>query len=341
MPPIQPSIRGSLLTGASALALSISGSGAQAQSTAGFGSQGSTIWVEGGLFATAGGSYNIPSIPGLGAPFTSFNPQGGIEGAFGLDYRLPNDPAWHYVFDFRYGQSRTASSNSSSSSSSSSVFGSLFYFSSIKTATTSTTQATEWESHFVADFMIGRDLGVGATPPELQFGIRIAALHAAAQARENSTSTSTSTPFYFLDPFPLGPSTTTTTSASAFAAWNSDFFGGGPRVAITGAVPIVGFWTFDYEAGVAELFGQRSLNFNMTTSTGGMAFTTTSPNVFVFNADAWVALSYWFTPHVKLSGGIRTDFYDSALATYNINTGAVQNISRDFWGPFLRLTGTF
>jgi hypothetical protein len=44
---------------------------------------------------------------------------------------------------------------------------------------------------------------------------------------------------------------------------------------------------------------------------------------------------------VKLSDGIRTDFYDSALTTYNINTGAVQNISRDFLGPFLRLTGTF
>ena len=337
MPPIQPSLRGSLLTGASALALSISGSGAHAQGAT---PQGSTIWVEGALFATAGGSFNIPSIPGLGAPFTSFNPRDGIEGAFGLDYRFPDQPWWHFVFDVRYGETGAVRNQSSSSSSSTSFIPGFPYFTSINTATTSATQAAERESHLVADFMIGRDLGVGANQPELQFGIRIADLHAAAQAHENSTTTTTSTTFFFLSPVPFSISSRTTT-ASSVAAWNSNFFGGGPRAAITGAVPITGSWTFDYEAGIAALFGQRSLNFSMTSSPGGSVFSSSNPTVFVFNADAWVALSYWFTPHVKLSGGIRTDFYDSALTTFNVNTGALQNISRDYWGPFLRLTGRF
>ncbi len=42
-----------------------------------------------------------------------------------------------------------------------------------------------------------------------------------------------------------------------------------------------------------------------------------------------------------MSGGIRADFYDSALLTYNVDTGALQGLNRLYWGPFLRLTGTF
>jgi hypothetical protein len=364
MPPIQPSLRGSLLTGASAFALSVSGAGASAQSNPGSQTSSAlpqwTVWAEGGSFQTAGGPVNIPSIPALGAPFTSLNPLGGIEGAFGFDYRFTNDPLWHFVFDFRYGGSRTVDSNSSSSSSSSSTnfithgFASGPFLTKIPltttirkaTANSTSTQASEWESHLVTDFMIGRDLGIGANRPEIELGLRIADLRASGQISEttNSTTTTTTTAtFYSYLSGTSHPTSTNSTSAatSAFGSWNSQFFGFGPRAAITGGVPLVGVWTFDYEAGVAELFGYRTFNFNVTSSTGGSIAINSNPMVAVFNADAWIALSYRFTPYAKLSGGIRTDFYDSALTTYNVNTGGFQNVSRDYWGPFLRLTGTF
>lgn len=334
MLPMQPSLRSSLLTGASALALSVSGSAVHAQTAA----QGQghlptwTVWAEAAWLQTAGGNFNIPSISGfgaVGAPFTSFTPRGGLEGAFGFDYRFTDQP-WHFVFDFRYGKSQTASSNSSTFHSSQFCFFTCPPFSPYHLTSATATHATERESHLVTDFMIGRDLGVGANTPELQLGLRIADLFAGAHANEFGHGTFYSPPFG-----------TVSETASATGSWSSRFFGFGPRAAITGGVPLVGFWTFDYGAGIAGLFGYRTFDFTMASSTGFSSFVSSNPYVFVFNADAWVALSYWFTPYAKLSAGIRTDFYDSALATYNVNTGAFEGISRDYWGPFLRLTGKF
>ena len=214
----------------------------------------------------------------------------------------------------------------------------IFYTNVTHTANSSATQATEWESHLVADFMIGRDFGFGADRPQLQFGLRVADLHAAAQAQENSKSTSSTTTFYSGS---VIAHSSASASGSAFATWGSNFFGVGPRVAVIDSVPLAGFWSFDYGVGMAALFGVRSFNFGMTTSTGSSVSFSNSPVVFVFNQDGWTALSYWFTPNVKLSGGIRADFYNAALTTYNVNTGALQGIDRLYWGPFLRLTGTF
>ena len=86
MPPVQPSLRASLLTGASAIALSVSASGVQAQGV----EQGKptlTVWAEGALFLTARDTYNIPTLPGLTTPFTAFSPRSGYEGAVGFDFR--------------------------------------------------------------------------------------------------------------------------------------------------------------------------------------------------------------------------------------------------------------
>jgi hypothetical protein len=373
MPPIQPSLRGSLLTGASALALSMSASGAQAQSSPNHdvALPTWTVWIEGSPFWTGGGSFNIPSIsttppPLFGAPYTSLNPRSGLEGAFGFDYRW--DPVWHFVFDFRYGKTRTASTSSGNTSTSGPTSSTNVFFtpsqifglprgtliSSVVTTTTnnsSSTHTSEWESHLVTDFMAGRDIGMGANPAEFEFGIRIADLQAAAQESESTNSTTTGSvvqTFYCATHGGVAatcPSQTaltpTTSSTSAFADWSSHFFGVGPRVAITQDVPLVGSWSFDYEAGIAALFGPRSFNANGSSSTGVAFSENLSATVGVFNADGWAALSYWFTPHVRLSGGIRGDFYDAPLVTYNINTGSLQNIDRLYWGPFLRLTSSW
>jgi hypothetical protein len=324
MPPVEPSLRGTLLTGASALALSVSASAANAQQPSAQGTLPEwTVWIEAAGFWTAGHSYNIPSLPNFGAPFTSFNPLPGVEGAFGFDHRWDQDPVWHFVFDFRYGLTHSAGTSSAFSR----TFITHAHGTPFTVHSAGSTTNSEQEGHWVADLMIGRDLGIGATSPELLFGIRIADLWATAQEGETNQHT------FYSHGLAIG---------SAGATFNSRFFGAGPRLGVTGALPLIGFWTFDYSAGIAALFGNRSINVNITTNPGGGLFTASSyPFVFVFNADAWVALSYQFTPAVKLTGGIRFDFYDSALTTYNVNTGGLQSIDRLFWGPFVRLTAQF
>jgi len=360
MPPVQPSLRNSLLTGASALALSVSSSGAHAQATQ-IPPGTWTVWGEALPFWTGGGGFNIPSLPGLGAPYTSFAPKSGFEFAVGADYRPQGQP-WHYIFDFRYGRTGTATSSSSSASSSSSTTftpGVPPFFSSIPLGTTtntatsasSATQASQWESHLVADLMIGRDLGVGANRPELQFGLRVADLRAAAQALQTGQSTTNInalTTFYApsLNNGNGGIGTRTSSqssssSSSSFASWNSRFFGAGPRVAVAGAIPIQGSWSFDYSGGVAALIGDRSFNIAMWNSAGPGFAANYNSTVFVFNADGLAALSYTFRPNLKVSVGIRADFYNAALKTYDINTGGLASLDRVYWGPFVRLTGSF
>lgn len=360
MPPVQPSFRGSLLTGASALALSTSASGAQAQALQpqlpAMPPATWTIWGEGGPSWTGGNSFNIPSLPGLGAPYTSFSPPLGFEFAVGADYQPQGQP-WHYIFDFRYGQSGTATSSSSGSSSSSSTnfvpSGFASPFSSVllgtttttTTSTSSSTQASQWERHLVADLMIGRDLGVGANKPEFQVGLRVADLHAAAQAMltgQSVTNINALTTFYSSGV--IGTTSSQQTTSSGFwsaARWNSRFFGAGPRVAVTGGVPIKGSWSFEYSGGIAGLIGYRSFDMSVWNSNGSAFGATYGNNVVIFNADGFAAVSYSFTPHLKASVGIRADYYNSALRAYNVSGAGLADLDRVYWGPFVRLTGSF
>ena len=362
MPPVQPSLRSSLLTGVSAIAVSVSSSGALAQA-AQIPPATWTVWGEALPFWTGGGGFNIPSLPGLGAPYTPLTPRLGYEFAFGADYRPQGQP-WHYIFDFRYGQTGTTNRNSSGSSSSSSTsfvpgvppFPPSFAPPAIRntplgtttnqsTSSSSATQASAWESHLVADLMIGRDMGIGANKPELEFGLRIADLYAAARASQtgqSNTTINTLTTFY--TPTVIGTRTgsqSSSSSSSSFASWNSRFFGVGPRVAVAGATPIQGSWSIDYSGGVAALIGNRSFNVAMWNSAGPAFNANYSSTVFVFNADGFAALSYTFTPNLKLSVGIRADYYNSALKTYDINTGGLASLDRVYWGPFVRFTGSF
>lgn len=350
-------MRGSLLTGASAIALSVSATGSNAQ-PAPTPPQTVSVWAEGAGFWTGGGPFNIPSLPGLGAPYTSFNGGHGPEWAIGADYRPQGQP-WHFVFDFRYGQTGTATGRSSGSSSSSSTsftpalsqpFPSFVLGTTINRTTSNSflSQDSYRESHLVADLMIGRDVGVGANRPDLLFGLRVADLHAAGQAQrtdQSTTTTNTITTFYEPSPiFGIGTtrsSQTSSSSSSSFASWNSRFFGVGPRLAVTGGVPIMGSWSFEYSGGLALLIGDRSFNAAMWNSAGPGFAANYGGTTAVFNMDGFTALSYRFTPNFKLSAGIRADFYNAALRTYDVNTGGIQSLSRVYWGPFVRLTGSF
>jgi hypothetical protein len=198
--------------------------------------------------------------------------------------------------------------------------------------------------------MVGRDLGMGTNAPELQFGFRIADLRAAAQAQQSgqsTTTTTTSRTFYSSFSFAraratAGPVTTSSSSSSAsFGSWNSRFFGAGPRLAIAGSAPIVGAWSFDYGAGIAGLVADRAFDVRVWNNPGTIFGANFPSRDFVFNADAMLAMSYRFTPHYKLTAGLRADFYNAALTTYDVSTGGLKNVNRTYWGPFARVTGSF
>jgi hypothetical protein len=280
------------------------------------------IWGEAGRFWGGGGAINIPSLPGFGAPFTSFNGQSGFEFAVGADYHPQGQP-YHYVFDFRYGRTDTATRNSATSST---------FFTGYATAiaTNSATQASKWESHLAADLMIGRDLGIGAGTAELLFGVRIADLHAHAQASNQSSSTTT-----------YSSIVTNQSSSTSAGRWNSRFFGAGPRVSITGSIPIQGLWSFDYGGGIAGLIGDKS--FNVATWNNGIpGFAANYGGTnFVLNADASAAFSFILSKSFKWSIGLRADYYNAALQTYDVNSGGIKSIDRVYWGPFMRFTGSF
>ena len=313
MPPVEPSIRGLLLTSASAVALSVS----TAARAAPHASPTLTVWGEGSPFWTGGGSFNVPTIPGLTAPYTSFLPGVGVEGAVGFDYRWQSQP-WHFIFDFRYGRSGNASGTSGS-------FHSTPAFGTLVSTTTTSNQDTEHETHLVADFMVGRDVGLGLAKSQLQFGVRIVDLYATASAANTGKHT------YY------SASTLHTVSQSTTGEWSSQFFGIGPRLAYVGSTPIKGPWSFEYGSGIALLFGNRTFDVSLSTGYSRHERAMT----LVFNLDGWLALTYTLGPRYKISGGLRGDYYNAALTTYDINTGGLRSIDRVYWGPFVRLTAAF
>jgi len=182
--------------------------------------------------------------------------------------------------------------------------------------------------------MVGRDYGLGRGVGQIQFGFRIADLYAATQQQLNAAQVVTTRGFY-------SGTTVTQSSQAAIGSFKSRFFGVGPRLAYTDSVPITGRWTFDFAGGIAALAGDRTLKVSITETPGGPFGSQFGGTAVIFNADAWAGFSYAFTPAFKMTAGIRTDYYDKALITYNATAGALQTVDRNFWGPFLRLTGYF
>jgi len=191
----------------------------------------------------------------------------------------------------------------------------------------------------VADFMVGRDYGLGTTTGQWQFGIRLADLSAKTWVQQSATTSSS----FFSTYIPNGAlirSGSTSSTENASGAFNSRFFGVGPRLAVTGSLPIQVAWSIDYEAGIAGLIGDRSFNYLVTVTPGASLWGSNNNYGIVFNADAWAGLSYALTSQLKVTGGIRADYYADALTTYNF-AGGFTNVDRLYWGPFLRLTGKF
>src|SRR5271166_5919012 len=106
MRPFEPSTRGALLTGVSALALMGSMQRAYAVDPV----PNWEVWIEGASFQTTGGSvFGPPAWPGFFGTVLNpgMLPKTGGEVAAGFDYHLAYSP-YHFVFDIRGGWSRAS-----------------------------------------------------------------------------------------------------------------------------------------------------------------------------------------------------------------------------------------
>jgi hypothetical protein len=265
-----------------------------------------TMFVEGGPMWTSGGSINYFD-PAFGFSRGFGTPPVGWTIAGGVDYQFAASP-WHISFDFRYGKSgkRTHSN-----------FAAFGYESG-----SASSQATHREQHWVADFMVGRDIGLGHQS-QLKVGLRVADLRATTDFNGAYVSY-------------LG------SSYGYSFTQRSKFLGFGPRAAIAGVFPIMGPWSIDYGAGIAVLYGTRELNVSGSSCAACTPFPVGSfdSRGWVPNVDASIGLAYAFTPSVKASVGFQFDYYWNALRTFDVNQNPV-NIDRNYYGPFVRLTGKF
>jgi opacity protein-like surface antigen len=267
-----------------------------------------TWWIEGGAFHTDGGSIGLPA----------FKPDWGGEGAVGFDWQ-PFAPM-HVVGQFRYG---TASKTDP-------VFG---VFTSGPTPVTLNGSQNLREDHWLVDFGIGRDFGLGNSNAMWTLGVRVADLRSKLNINAHTTGGGV--------------------SAAVTSQEKSTFVGAGPRFGVQGDVPLGGQWSLDWLAGAAVLFGERNVQSNTTavaTVTIPPVIANASDSAAVFNVDAQAGLSYWFSPNLKITASYRFDEYFRALKT--LSSGSVvnatgttaitaSNIDRSFSGPMLRLTSKF
>ena len=263
-----------------------------------------TWYLEGGGFNTTG-----DTLFGAGETKAKF----GWEGAIGLDYRIAGSP-WHVSAQFRYGKAGDRDSSLSGYFTAPGigygyVIGNL----------------NHKESHAVADFAVGHDIGIGTGQAQLKFGVRVVDLSA------KSTATGT----LYTGGYPAAG-----TFPGASISFESRFVGAGPRGSIEGSQPIMGPLAVEYMGGVAYLYGTRSLNVTSSAPGLGSAAFGVSDVTGIFNADASLGLSYAFNKAAKVTLGYRYDGYWGAMKMYDSNLNVVNN-DRAYYGPFLRFTGAF
>jgi len=295
-------------------------------------------WVEGGAGALAGD----PGVAGL-AGFDVDAKRWGWEAAIGFEYR-PSMSPWIWSAQFRYGNhgSNTASNNPIA------VFPTNSPTPTVFVPYVGTNSATRKEHHWVADFMVGRDLGLGGGQNTLRFGVRVAEIRGKTNgsARWENLLGNTANP--------TCPS----------YCWNeqrdyeqtNSFLGAGPRLALDGQVPLGNRWALEYAGGVAALYGRRKAEQTVSITrisqtippatpapgpcaTGCPVGASSSNNGFVFNADAMLGFSYAITQNASLMVSYRFDGYWNALRGYDSN-GNVENLNRFYHGPMVRFTLT-
>jgi hypothetical protein len=118
-----------------------------------------------------------------------------------------------------------------------------------------TNTATRKEYNWAADFMVGRDIGIG-TDAQIDFGVRVAEIHSATNGLAQWNA----------------PTSSTVVHESYAYQQSSTFFGAGPRIAVQGSIPFAPAWSIDYEAGAAALASVTSVDPDGTSITCFLVF---------------------------------------------------------------------
>jgi len=320
-----------------------------------------TLWADGGAtFANGDPMYNfypgnssfLTPLGGGGLPgYFSFVPKVGWEAAAGFDYRLPNSQ-WHVSGQFRYGDNRTSAGPVGTSAS----FALPVSGGPATVGSSASASGTEHETHWLSDFTIGREFGVGQSAVQVKGGVRFAEV--TAETTTNSLSKLSISGIGSPIPTLFGGTTTSITETSKYTSTlNSRFVGAGPVLGAQGKVPIWGSWTFDYLADTGLLYGtsridtttRSNLSINPIPSTlafygFGGGFTSgpfaTSRRFWVVNPDFQAGFSYWVTPRVAVSVSYRLDAYIGALLTEDVS-GKISKTTRYYHGPHLTVSASF
>jgi Legionella pneumophila major outer membrane protein precursor len=339
------------------------------------------IWAEGGAVWTGGDpvqqNFNITNFSNPINALSAFGgtgggnvgqfdltPKIGWDAATGFDYRFAGSP-WHVSMDFRYGEGGATNGTVSSAGSFSlatlaallgggggigGLAGASGSFGGSETLTTSYN-----ESHWIADFAVGRDVfSSGADAMQVKTGIRFGGYTDNLNTSDNTNfflNVNPAIPFSGIPISAIGISTQTLTQTA------DSFLGAGPRVGIEGSIPFAGNWALDYLGDAAILFGtERSSTTTIVNSSvfpailaalgGGLggpgSISTTTAQRFssVFSGDVQVGIGYWITSSMKLAASYR---FDTMIHMQNTSTAAVTTLTPDrYWqGPRLTLTGRF
>jgi hypothetical protein len=288
--------------------------------------------MEGGGTGLGGGD---PYIGGFASPGFAVKPKRwGWEVAGGVDYRF--NSVWHLSAQFRYGRNKAASRSHGPQA--------TFSVPTSATATTPTIvpvrvngsgSASRKEDHWLADFMVGRDMNIGVGTSQFKVGVRVASI--------NGKTTGSAT-----WNVPTTTAATVTAAHTRSYVQKSTFVGVGPRAALEGSIPLGGAWAFDYNMGVAALFGNRKGEQTVTISgpnanpclAGCPAAATTSSNGTVLNFDVQPGISYAIRRNTKLTASYRFDGYWNAMRTADSDSNNV-NVDRFYQGAYLRLTNAW
>ena len=139
------------------------------------------------------------------------------------------------------------------------------------------------EDHWLVDFGIGRDFGLGNSHAMWTLGVRVVDLRSKLNTSGHFASGTIS-------------ATPGSLNVGVFSSQQkSTFVGAGPRFGVQGDIPLGGQWSIDWLAGAAVLFCERSVQVT-STSTGTAGSTTLVANASdspaIFNVDAEAGLSY-------------------------------------------------
>lgn len=235
-------------------------------------------------------------------PFDTVDPLIGLGGGLGITYQPALSP-WSFGVNARYGTTEKKSK-------------SLAFTSAPSTSGVATDKRKS--SHFIVDFTVGRDMGLGLTPAgdpmlQLQAGLRFA--HLEDKLDEQAIVT-------------FGPPRTLGTSVKR------SFTGFGPRLGVAMSMPVAASLSLDGTAGAALLYGRATEKVTLTNAGAVTGVFKNNKNGWIPGIDASLAVAYALNPSAKVSLGYRVEAYFNAYSVAFPAGGDIQDKDFIVHGPY-------